>query len=118
MIDHGAKPESAAGRLDPWRDAIAAVAALPGVHCKVSGLVTEASGAWTLDDLRPYVDHLVACFGPERLMFGSDWPVCTLAASYGEVGNVARALLAPHCGPAETAAVFGNNAERFYRLRI
>lgn len=118
VVDHGAKPEIAAGRLDPWRDAIAAVAALPGVHCKISGLVTEASDAWTLDDLRPYVDHLVACFGPERLMFGSDWPVCTLTASYGEVGNAARALLAPHCGPAETEAVFGSNAERFYDLRI
>ena len=117
VIDHGAKPEIAARRLDPWRERVAAVAALPGIHCKLSGLVTEADpSAWRLEDLRPYVDHLVACFGPRRLMWGSDWPVCTLAASYGEVANAARALLAAHLGPAETDLVFGANAARFYRL--
>ena len=117
VIDHGAKPEIAARRLDPWRERVAALAALPEVHCKLSGLVTEADlAAWRLDDLRPYVDHLVACFGPGRLMWGSDWPVCTLAASYGEVANAARALLAAHLGPAGTDLVFGANAARFYRL--
>ncbi len=117
VVDHGAKPEIAARRLDPWRERMAALAALPGVHCKLSGLVTEAdASAWRLDDLRPSVDHLVACFGPDRLMWGSDWPVCTLAASYGEVSNAARALLARHFGPAEMDLVFRGNAERFYRL--
>ena len=116
VIDHGAKPEIAARTLDPWRERIAALAALPGLHCKLSGLVTEADVAWRLDDLRPYVDHLLACFGPHRLMWGSDWPVCTLAASYGEVGNAARALLARHLGPAEVDMVFGGTAARFYRL--
>lgn len=117
VIDHGAKPEIAAGKLDPWRERIAALATLPGLHCKLSGLVTEADLlAWRLDDLRPYVDHLVACFGPQRLMWGSDWPVCTLAASYGEVSNVVRALLSPHLGPPEVESVFGKNALRFYGL--
>ena len=117
VIDHGAKPEIAAGTLTPWCERIAAVAAMPGLHCKISGLVTEADpSAWRLDDLRPYVDHLVTCFGPDRLMWGSDWPACTLAASYGEVSNAARALLAPRLGPSEMKSIFGENAVRFYRL--
>ena len=117
VLDHGAKPEIAARRLDPWRERITALAALPGLHCKISGLVTEADAAnWHLDDLRPYVDHLVAAFGPDRLMWGSDWPVCTLAAQYGEVALAARTLLARQCDPVEIDAIFGGNATRFYRL--
>jgi len=115
VIDHMAKPEIAAGTLDPWREGIAAVAALPDVSCKLSGLVTEApAGSWTPDHLRPYVDHVVDCFGPDRLMFGSDWPVCTLAASYAEVNNAARLLTARHFGPAEMDKLFFANAARFY----
>jgi len=115
VIDHMAKPEIAAGTLDPWREGIAAVAALPDVSCKLSGLVTEApAGSWTPDHLRPYVDHVVDCFGPDRLMFGSDWPVCTLAASYAEVNNAARLLTAPHFGPADMEKLFSTNAARFY----
>jgi len=115
VIDHMAKPEIAAGTLDPWREGIAAVAALPDVSCKLSGLVTEApAGSWTPDHLRPYVDHVVDCFGPDRLMFGSDWPVCTLAASYAEVNNAARLLTARHFGPAEMDKLFFTNAARFY----
>ena len=116
VIDHGAKPEIAARTLDPWRERVDALAALPGLHCKLSGLVTEAGPAWRLDDLRPYVDHLLACFGPHRLMWGSDWPVCTLAATYGEVSNAVHMLLAPRFGPSEMKLVFGENAARFYRL--
>jgi L-fuconolactonase len=115
VIDHMAKPEIAAGRLDPWREGIAAVAALPDVSCKLSGLVTEApAGSWTPDHLRPYVDHVVDCFGPDRLMFGSDWPVCTLAATYAEVNNAARLLTARHFGPADMEKLFSTNAARFY----
>jgi L-fuconolactonase len=115
VVDHVSKPAIAAGHLDPWRERIAAVAAFPAVSCKLSGLVTEAGpGTWTLDDLRPYVDHVVACFGPDRLMFGSDWPVCTLNASYAEVANAMRALLMPHFGPEEMEKVFSTNAARFY----
>ena len=115
VIDHMAKPEIAAGTLDPWREGIAAVAALPDVSCKLSGLVTEApAGSWTPDQLRPYVDHVVNCFGPDRLMFGSDWPVCTLAATYAEVNNAARLLTARHFGPADMEKLFSTNAARFY----
>lgn len=115
VLDHCAKPGIAAGRLDRWRDEVAALAAIPGVRCKVSGLVTEAApDGWTPADLRPVVEHVLASFGPGRLMFGSDWPVCTLAASYGEVFDAARTLLAPHLGPADMERVFGGNAEAFY----
>ncbi|WP_062209385.1 amidohydrolase [Aureimonas sp. AU12] len=116
VVDHISKPEIASGTLDPWRDEIAAIAAFPNVSCKISGMVTEAGADWRLDQLRPYVDHVVACFGPDRLMFGSDWPVATLAAAYGEVGNAARALLAPHLSQDDMAKVFSANAARFYRL--
>ena len=114
VLDHAAKPEIASRRLDPWRDEIAALAAFPNVSCKLSGLVTEAGPNWTLDDLRPSVDHLVACFGPDRLMFGSDWPVCTLAATYGEVNAAARALLSSHFGPEAMEKVFHTNAASTY----
>lgn len=114
VVDHLSKPPVAAGTLDPWRAEIAALAALPDVSCKLSGLVTEAGDGWTPERLRPYVDHVVDCFGPDRLMFGSDWPVCTLQASYAEVVNAARTLLGRHFGPSEMARVFGGNARRFY----
>lgn len=118
VVDHVSKPAIAAGTLDPWRDDLAAVAAFPNVSCKVSGLVTEAGADWALADLRPYVDHVAAVFGEDRLMFGSDWPVATLAASYGEVGNAARALLGRHFGPEGMAKIFGGNAARFYGLTL
>ncbi|MBE9607287.1 amidohydrolase family protein [Acetobacteraceae bacterium H6797] len=117
VVDHCAKPDIALGRFDPWRADIAAIARQPGVYCKLSGLVTEASHHdWALEDLRPCIEHVLGLFGPERLIFGSDWPVCTLAASYGEVCNSIRALLAPYCGPQEMAGVFGCNGARFYGL--
>ena len=117
MLDHAGKPDIRRGALDPWRAHIAELARLPNVVCKLSGLVTEADPAtWTPAALRPYVDHLLSCFGPERLLFGSDWPVVDLAASY--------APLAGHCARAAGAAVGGRarapfcreNARRVYRL--
>ncbi|WP_244631109.1 amidohydrolase family protein [Aureimonas sp. ME7] len=116
VVDHLAKPAIAAGEIDPWREGMAALARFPNVSCKVSGMVTEAGADWSLDDLAPYVDHVVACFGEDRLLFGSDWPVATLAASYGEVAHAARALLGRHLGPEGLRKVFGGNAETFYRL--
>jgi L-fuconolactonase len=116
VVDHAAKPDIAAGAVEPWATRLAALAALPHVVCKLSGLVTEATwDSWTVDDLRPYVDWLLDLFGPERLLFGSDWPVCTLAASYAEVLHAARACLNGLSDP-ETAAVFGRTAARVYRL--
>lgn len=116
VVDHLSKPLIKDGTLDPWRADIAAIAAFPNVSCKVSGIVTEASADWSLEDLRPFVDHVVACFGPERLIFGSDWPVSTLAATYGEVVNAARTLLGGHFGPADMDRIFGGNAVDFYGL--
>jgi L-fuconolactonase len=116
VLDHGAKPEIAYGRLEPWASQIRALAARPNVICKVSGLVTEAGPGWRRGLVAPYVDHLLDCFGPTRLLFGSDWPVCTLAASYPEVVAVARDALALTLGPAELHAVFAANAVSAYGL--
>ncbi|MEN5082913.1 amidohydrolase family protein [Bosea sp. TWI1241] len=113
VIDHAAKPDLTRGDLGAWRDGIAALAAHPQVMCKLSGLVTEAGPDWTLATLRPVVEHLLAVFGPQRLVFGSDWPVVTLRASYGSWVETAQALLAD-LAPAERAAVFGGNAARLY----
>ncbi|MBP2551709.1 L-fuconolactonase [Neorhizobium galegae] len=114
VVDHISKPEIATGTLDPWRGHMEEIAAFANVSCKVSGMVTEASASWQLEDFRPYVDHVVRCFGPDRLMFGSDWPVCTLAASYAEVANLARTLLSSHFGPEDLHGIFEKNAALFY----
>jgi L-fuconolactonase len=116
VVDHLAKPPIASGALEPWATLLADLAALPNTWCKVSGLVIEAAwDAWTLGDLRPYVDRAVEHFGPGRLLYGSDWPVCLLAASYESVIATARALTDGLSGP-ERAAVFGGTAEDVYRL--
>lgn len=116
VLDHAAKPAIAGDGWQPWADRIAAVAACPQVLCKVSGLVTEADHArWCADDLERYLDHVFALFGPERLMWGSDWPVCLLAADYARVHDVIADYVERHC-PASAAAIFGGNAQQFYRL--
>jgi len=116
VLDHAGKPDIRRGTLDPWRVHIAELARLPNVVCKLSGLVTEADPAtWTPAALRPYVDHLLRCFGPERLLFGSDWPVVDLAASYGRWLDTALDFLAP-LSAGERAAVLAANARRIYRL--
>ncbi|MFJ4499950.1 amidohydrolase family protein [Streptomyces sp. NPDC088864] len=117
VLDHAGKPPVATGRTRPWADDLRALAALPNTVCKLSGLVTEADPhTWTPEDLRPYAETAVDAFGPDRLMFGSDWPVCRLAATYTEVLDTARALLdglADH----ERDAVLATTAERVYGLR-
>ena len=115
VVDHGAKPAIATARTQPWADLIVALARNPRVHCKLSGLVTEAGKRWTIGSLQPYVDHLVACFGPDRLLWGSDWPVVNLGGGYRRWSAAAQALLAG-LGVAERAAIMGINARRFYRL--
>jgi L-fuconolactonase len=116
VLDHAGKPDIRRGALDPWRAQIAELARLPNVVCKLSGLVTEADPAsWSPDALRPYVDHLLGCFGAERLLFGSDWPVVKLAASYRRWLDTAQELLAP-LPAAARAAIFSDNARRVYRL--
>jgi L-fuconolactonase len=115
VIDHGAKPLIAHGVLEPWRGDIARLAALPQVHCKLSGLVTEAGPDWDVARLRPYVDHLLASFGPQRLIWGSDWPVLNLASDYAGWIAASAALLAGLDQDGQRA-VFGLNARRFYRI--
>jgi L-fuconolactonase len=116
VLDHLGKPPIATGTLRPWATAVRALAALPNTVCKLSGMVTEADHAtWTVDGLRPYADTVLDAFGPGRLMFGSDWPVCTLAASYGQVVDVAEELTGG-LGAEERAEVFGGTATRVYRL--
>jgi L-fuconolactonase len=111
VIDHGAKPPIAEGRFTAWRQAMAALAALPNVWCKLSGLLTEAGGAGPVA-VRPYAETLLELFGPQRLIFGSDWPVLRLAGDY-----VAWAEQCCDIVPVEHHdAVFGANAMSFYRL--
>lgn len=117
VLDHAGKPPVATGELRPWADSLRALAALPNTVCKLSGLVTEADPhAWTVGDLRPYADTVIDAFGPSRLMFGSDWPVCRLAATYTEVVEAARVLVGG-LGHDEQDAVLATTAERVYGLR-
>ncbi|MBC19722.1 MAG: amidohydrolase [Planctomycetaceae bacterium] len=116
VIDHLAKPEIASGRMENWRDHFLAASDCPNIYCKLSGMVTEADWiGWTVDDLRPYVDFALECFGPSRLMFGSDWPVCELASQYGVVVESLRELLAD-LSVTEQEQIFGKTAQQFYRI--
>lgn len=116
VLDHLAKPLIREGRLSPWREQIRELAALPNVMCKVSGLVTEARWkAWDAGDFLPFLDVAFQAFGPDRLMYGSDWPVALLAADYHQVLTLVREHVALHDKNLETK-MFGLNAARFYRL--
>jgi L-fuconolactonase len=112
VVDHAAKPRIGGDGFDAWAEGMAALAAHPGAHCKLSGLVTEAASGWSTEVLAPFVSHLRRCFGAERLIWGSDWPVATIAASYEAWLRAAQALIPA----AEHPAVFGGNAARFYGL--
>jgi L-fuconolactonase len=117
VLDHLAKPPIASGDLEPWAGRIRELAAEPNVTAKLSGLMTEASENWDATDLWPYVDVALDAFGPERLMFGSDWPVCLLAGSLPLWSETVTALLARAGLPAaECEAVFAGTAARVYRL--
>ena len=117
VVDHMAKPPVGSGEVKDWAKEIKAVAALPNVHCKLSGLVTEANHtSWGADDLRPFVECALEFFGPERLMFGSDWPVCLLAASYDQVLGAFKSLV-DGLSDEERNRIFAENATEFYRLR-
>jgi L-fuconolactonase len=115
VIDHLAKPPIATEGWQPWADLIAA-AAQAGAYAKVSGLNTAADHAtWSADDLRPYVEHALACFGPERLMFGGDWPVALLAGDYAKVFRETGRLLAG-LSPADRERILAGTATEFYGL--
>jgi predicted TIM-barrel fold metal-dependent hydrolase len=116
ILDHCGIPDVKSGGLDPWRDHIRQLAAMPNVACKVSGVVAYGDPeGWTVDDLRPFVDHAIACFGFDRLVWGSDWPVCTLTADLGRWVAASHALVADASAD-ERARLFGGNAIRLYRL--
>jgi L-fuconolactonase len=116
VLDHCAKPYIADGVLQPWADQIRELAGQVNITCKLSGLVTEADWFdWTVDDLRPYVNVVIDAFGPDRLMFGSDWPVCLLASSYQRWVDTVDELIAD-LSPDERDAITGGTAHRFYGI--
>jgi L-fuconolactonase len=115
IVDHGAKPDIANGMWQPWADDMRRIGRETAAYCKLSGLVTEASPGWSLDELLPYAEHLIECFGVERIVWGSDWPVMLLNADYPRWLAAAKQLMAPECA-ADRSAMMGGNAVRFYRL--
>jgi L-fuconolactonase len=116
VVDHGAKPAIAAGEWSPWAAQLEALARFSNVSCKLSGLVTEANwDRWSAAQIVPYMRHILEVFGPSGVMFGSDWPVCLLAAPYERVLQLAQQALEP-LSPAQRNAVLGENAVQIYGL--
>jgi L-fuconolactonase len=113
VVDHISKPVFRWDEDGAWRDGMARLAERPGTCCKLSGLVTEVGPGWTPATFEPYASFVLETFGPDRVMFGSDWPVCRLAAEYGDVVGLAEHLTAS-LAPAEAEAVWRGTAERFY----
>lgn len=116
VVDHIAKPNIRDGRILKWKQHMLELARHPNIHCKLSGMVTEAHWMyWSTDDFMPYIDHVLECFGPDRCMFGSDWPVCTLAASYGQVKELLDECIRT-LADEEKEAILGLTAARFYGI--
>jgi L-fuconolactonase len=116
VLDHLGKPDVRGGEFTNWRRDLEALAALPNVWCKLSGLVTEADWkTWTRGQLRPYLDAALQAFGPQRVMLGSDWPVCLVAASYAEVVALVEEAIAEYSS-GERQQILGGNAARFYKV--
>jgi predicted TIM-barrel fold metal-dependent hydrolase len=116
ILDHCGMPRVKEKALEPWRSHIAELASFQNVFCKVSGIVAYADPLnWTAEDLRPYVEHVIACFGWDRALFGSDWPVCTLSASFRQWVDTLR-LITQDAGEANQQKLFHDNAVRVYRL--
>lgn len=115
VLDHGGNPNIGLAEREPWQQDISALAALPNLAVKLSGLVTRASESWSVELLQPYAEHLLDAFGATRVLFGSDWPVCLLRCSYRDVVLTAERLT-EHLAPAERDGVFGGNAVRWYQL--
>ena len=116
ILDHIGKPDIKAGQLDPWREQLRELAAFPNVICKVSGMVTEADlERWTANDLRPYLEHVLECFGEDRVAYGGDWPVAYQASPYPRWVQTLDALTA-HLTPTAKRKLWAENAKRFYRI--
>jgi len=117
IVDHGAKPDIANGMWQPWADDMRRIGRETQAYCKLSGLVTEARPGWKLDDLRRYAEHLIECFGIERIVWGSDWPVMLLNANYPGWLAAAKQFIASQSA-ADQMAIMNDNAIRFYRLPV
>ena len=120
VVDHCMKPQirnHSGENYKLWADGMALIASETGAYCKFSGLITEANPDWTIDDLRPYAEHVLDVFGPNRVMWGSDWPVCRLRAEYDRWNAAAHELTAP-LGEAEKARIFGGTAAEFYAIAV
>ena len=116
ILDHIGKPDIKNQIFDPWKQEIETLAAFPNVHCKISGLVTEADvDAWTPDDLQPYIEHVITCFGFDRVIYGSDWPVSTQATDYPRWVQTLKEAVSG-CSSEELRNLFRDNAIRFYKL--
>ena len=116
VLDHLAKPLIKSGSLEPWSSGIRDLAQFPNVFCKLSGLVTEADWkSWKPEHIAPYLDVALECFGPGRLMIGSDWPVCTVAGSYYQVMNIVMEYFSSYPGQVRNA-ILGGTAEKFWKL--
>jgi len=116
VLDHLAKPDFETGELKGWEQHIRAIGKQQQVYCKLSGMVTEADlQNWKKEDFTPFLDVVMESFGPRRLMFGSDWPVCLLAANYAQVKGIVTDFIS-RLSPAEQAAIMGGNATAFYKL--
>ncbi|MBT5874682.1 MAG: amidohydrolase family protein [Candidatus Latescibacteria bacterium] len=116
IMDHISKPEIKAGNMAPWQELMSEVASHPNVYCKISGMITEADhDSWSFIDVIPYMRHVCDSFGHERIVYGSDWPVCLLAGSYDEVIGLAEQFSA-NWSEEEQRKFFGDNARAFYKL--
>ncbi len=117
VVDHIAKPRIASGELEPWLSSMRDIARHPKLRCKLSGMVTEADHAgWQPEHFTSYVQHVISLFGRDRILFGSDWPVCLLAAEYDEVVSVLTTALPEDWTEEDNAKLFGGNAQAFYKL--
>lgn len=118
ILDHLGKPLIWSGELEPWKEHLRELAAYPNVWCKLSGMVTEANHKdWTREDLLPYIETVLEVFGPDRIMIGSDWPVCRLAGEYGQVMQIVPDLIAS-LNKADQAQILYKNAIDCYRLKL
>lgn len=115
ILDHCGVPDVKGRAFDPWRADLRTLAARPNINCKISGLVAYADAAWTTADLRPWVEHVIACFGWDRVVWGGDWPVCTLGGSLARWIDATHELTAS-ASVDERARLYHRNAERLYRV--
>jgi L-fuconolactonase len=117
VIDHISKPEIRERKLEPWKQFMSQAGRHEALYCKLSGMITEADPVhWSTEDLRPYIEHAVDSFGWDRVIFGSDWPVCLLAGSYDQVIQALIEVLRPRMDEEAERKLFGINAARFYKL--